>query len=149
MNKFDLAFQKTIGHEGGYVNDPADPGGETKYGISKRSYPKVDIKALTLDQAKEIYRKDYWDKLDLEDLDPEVAAKLFDIGVNMGVGVAMRMAAEVENLGGVLGDDSDELESQIALRILRALQAERYLKLIAKNPKLVRFVRGWAKRAEG
>jgi len=46
--------------EGGYVDDPTDRGGETKYGISKRSYPQLDIKNLTLEQALEIYRKDYW-----------------------------------------------------------------------------------------
>ena len=50
---FETAFRFTLGHEGGYVDDPRDPGLETKYGISKRSYPAVDIKALTLEQAKE------------------------------------------------------------------------------------------------
>jgi lysozyme family protein len=57
---FDEAFDVLIGHEGGYVNHPGDPGGETKFGISKRAYPALDIKALTLGQAKAIYRRDYW-----------------------------------------------------------------------------------------
>ena len=60
MSNFDRAFRFLIGEEGGYVNDPADPGGETKFGISKRAYPQLDIKSLTLDQAKAIYRRDYW-----------------------------------------------------------------------------------------
>ena len=49
MSAFDIAFKLTIGHEGGYVNDPDDPGGETNYGISKRSYPDVDIANITID----------------------------------------------------------------------------------------------------
>jgi len=47
MNAFETAFQRTIGHEGGYSNDSRDPGGETKYGISKRSYPNEDIRELS------------------------------------------------------------------------------------------------------
>ncbi|WP_425526518.1 glycosyl hydrolase 108 family protein [Xanthomonas oryzae] len=49
-----------LSHEGGYVNDPRDPGGETQWGISKRAYPELNIRALTRDQAIEIYRRDYW-----------------------------------------------------------------------------------------
>ena len=58
---FDQAFDRLIDHEGGYVFDPRDPGGETKYGISKRSYPALNIKNLDLETAKAIYRKDFWD----------------------------------------------------------------------------------------
>jgi lysozyme family protein len=61
-SEFNGAFEILIGHEGGYVDHPDDPGGETKYGISKRSYPEVNIAALTLDKAKAIYREDYWDR---------------------------------------------------------------------------------------
>ena len=49
---FDTAFDRLIGHEGGYVNNPADPGGETKYGISKRSYPSLNIANLTREMAE-------------------------------------------------------------------------------------------------
>ena len=56
------AFKKVIGHEGGYVFDPDDAGGETIYGISKRAYPHLDIKELTLDDARKIYFEDYWKK---------------------------------------------------------------------------------------
>ena len=57
---FDDAFEALMAHEGGYANDPRDPGGETKYGISKRAYPAVDIRNLTLEAAKAIYKRDYW-----------------------------------------------------------------------------------------
>lgn len=87
---FDSAFTALIGHEGGYVNDPRDPGGETKYGISKRSYPAVNIAALTLDQAKAIYRTDYWDRLRCEALPESLRFQVFDAAVNSGPGNAAR-----------------------------------------------------------
>lgn len=65
MVSFDSAIAYVLSNEGGYVNDPKDPGGETNFGISKRAYPTVDIKNLTVDGAKAIYRRDFWkfDKL--------------------------------------------------------------------------------------
>ena len=62
MAQFLEIVYDTLDHEGGYVNDPTDPGGETNYGISKRAYPKIDIKALTKHEAVKIYYKDYWVK---------------------------------------------------------------------------------------
>lgn len=88
---FDKAVELILKHEGGYVNDPRDPGGETKYGISKRSYPNVDIKNLTIEQAKSIYKKDFWDKLRCDELSFEVAVILFDMGVNSGISRAVRI----------------------------------------------------------
>ncbi len=63
MITFDDAFTRLLGNEGGYVNDPRDPGGETNWGISKRSYPTVDIKNLTRTQAEDIYMHDFWEPL--------------------------------------------------------------------------------------
>lgn len=70
---FDEAFERTLGHEDGYVDDPRDPGGETKWGISKRSYPHLDIKNLTQDQAKGIYRTDFWNRINADRLPDGVA----------------------------------------------------------------------------
>ena len=53
---WDSAFDLLMLNEGGYVNNPNDPGGETKYGVSKKAYPDIDIENLTLEQAKKIYR---------------------------------------------------------------------------------------------
>lgn len=92
MMNFDEAFDRVIGHEGGYVNDPRDPGGETKYGISKRAYPKLNIRDLTLDQAKSIYKTDYWDKCHIEELPKQVRYEMFDMAVNAGVGAAIKTA---------------------------------------------------------
>lgn len=82
---FDQAFERTVGHEGGYVDDPRDPGGETKFGISKRAYPDEDIKALTIMRARELYRRDYWDRCQCDQLPGWIAGHVFDAAVNSGI----------------------------------------------------------------
>lgn len=81
---FEGAFAAVIGVEGGLNTDPSDRGGLTKYGISQRSYPDLDIRSLTLDQAKQIYRKDYWDHCRCGQLDSALAICVFDAAVNEG-----------------------------------------------------------------
>ena len=83
--KFVQAVEAVLNHEGGYVNDPDDPGGETKWGISRRSYPSLDITNLTREDAIAIYYRDWWRryKYDLIE-DAAVAAKVLDLSVNMG-----------------------------------------------------------------
>lgn len=81
---FATAVRHVLTHEGGYVNDPNDPGGETKFGISKRSFPNLDIAALTEADAIAIYRVDYWQRLQCDELPPALAIIVFDTGVNMG-----------------------------------------------------------------
>jgi lysozyme family protein len=88
MSDFDRAFTFVIGEEGNYSNDPNDPGGETKFGISKRAHPDVDIVNLTEDGAKAIYKRDYWDVLGLDKLPWSVSLCLFDSAVNQGVEAA-------------------------------------------------------------
>lgn len=90
MALFDRCFEVLIGHEGGYVDHARDPGGRTKYGISQRSYPKEDIRAMTLDRAKEIYRADFWDKCRCDDLPPPLALIVFDAAVNCGPARSVR-----------------------------------------------------------
>lgn len=97
---FVQAFGIVVGHEGGFTNNPADPGNWTGgainsgtcngtcYGISAASYPTLDIQNLTLDQAEAIYKSDYWDKLFLDTADPSLALVAFDASVNNGVGRA-------------------------------------------------------------
>ena len=87
---FDQVFDKLIGHEGGYIFNPHDPGGETKFGISKRSYPHLDIHSLTLADAKTIYKRDFWDRAQCDKLHPDLAFDLFDGAVNSGIGQAIR-----------------------------------------------------------
>jgi len=81
---FDEAFDELMRHEGGYVNDPRDPGGETRYGISRRAYPDEDIAGLTLERARALYRRDYWDRCQCGALPAWIAGQVFDAAVNSG-----------------------------------------------------------------
>ena len=87
---FDTAFDRLMGNEGGYSNELNDPGGETKWGISKRSYPDLDIKNLTREQAKAIYLRDFWIRGAMDQLPPAVAFQVFDFAVNSGIETAIR-----------------------------------------------------------
>jgi lysozyme family protein len=87
---FDLHFDRIIGHEGGYVNDPKDPGGETKWGISKRSYPDLNIAALNRSDAKIIWRRDFWDTINATKLPRSVVFQVFDFAGNSGIQTAIR-----------------------------------------------------------
>ena len=87
---FDISINRLLSNEGGYVNNPNDPGGETKWGISKRSYPNLDIAALTRDDAIAIYRRDFWEPIDGDALPEPVAFQLLDFAVNSGIPTAIR-----------------------------------------------------------
>jgi len=87
---FERAVARLLGDEGGYVDNPADPGGETKFGITKREYPKVDIAALTRAEAIAIYFRDWWQRYRYSELPGPIAAKTFDLAVNIGPDHAVR-----------------------------------------------------------
>ena len=102
---FDRAFEIVIGAEGGYSNDPKDRGGETKYGISKRSYPTLDIASLTLADAKRIYHRDFWIFISGDALPWPLSYFVFDAAVNQGVAPAIRMLQQALGVeaDGVIG----------------------------------------------
>jgi len=99
---FEQAFERLIGHEGKFTDDKNDRGNwttgiigkgilkGTKYGISAMTYPDLDIKNLSLDQAKEIYKRDWWDKLNADNLDPAIVFQVWDFAINAGMGTAKR-----------------------------------------------------------
>jgi len=88
---FNFAFAKVVSVEGGYVDNKNDPGGPTKFGISQRAYPDLDIKNLTLDQAKTIYRADYWNPVHGDELPDPLSHFVFDSAVNHGVAATIFM----------------------------------------------------------
>jgi len=88
MKDFERAMEFVFRWEGGYVFDPNDPGGETNWGISKRSFPMLDVKSLTKEEAMDIYEKDYWEKAGCESLPWPLNMVVFDTAVNMGLGRA-------------------------------------------------------------
>jgi lysozyme family protein len=87
---FITAIERILSHEGGYVNNASDPGLETQWGISKRSYPTLDIKALTRPQAIEIYRRDFWNAMNADNMFDSVAFQTLDFAVNSGISTATR-----------------------------------------------------------
>ena len=148
MDRFGQIFERVIGHEGGYVNDPRDPGGETKFGISKRAYPNEDIANLTLERARELYRRDYWDKIRGEDLPAPIDDYTFDFAVNSGVRAA---ALALQGATGALRDGEigprtlDAVRAKPALGILRLIFVERAM-VFALHPQDKVFGRGWFAR---
>lgn len=90
MDNFQTSINRLLSNEGGYVNDPKDPGGETNWGISKRSYPHVDIKGLTRDQAIAIYKADFWDPISLDEAPLGISYQMLDFAVNSGIQTAIR-----------------------------------------------------------
>jgi lysozyme family protein len=91
---FESTMEFVFKWEGGYTNNPADPGGETNYGISKRAHPDVDIKNLTKEAAIEIYKNEYWIPAGCESMADADALVMMDTAVNMGVGRAKQFLGE-------------------------------------------------------
>lgn len=145
---FNDALKTVLSWEGGYVNDPHDPGGETKYGISKKAYPNIDIKNLTLEEAAEIYKIDYWDKCRCGDLPYPIGTLVFDTAVNMGVHTAITLlqsAGEVVS-DGVIGRQTisavNGLDPAKVGRNFMALRVQRYVNLEGWG----RYGLGWSRR---
>ena len=101
MQTFPDCIAHVLAAEGGLVNDPKDPGGVTKFGISQRSYPALDICALSLDDAKAIYQRDYWAPIQGEALPAGLDLLLLDHAVNAGPARAVRL---LQHLVGVPED---------------------------------------------
>jgi lysozyme family protein len=145
---FDEAFERLIGHEGGYVNHPSDPGGETKYGISKRSYPGEDIRGMTLERAKVIYLRDYWGPAGCDAVPDGVKFDLFDMAVNSGVrrAVLTLQRAVDETEDGILGPRTIQaVQSMPAARLSARFNAIR-LRFMTDLPTWPAFGKGWARR---
>ena len=154
MADFNQAIEKTLVNEGGYVDDPSDAGGETKFGISKRSYPDVDIKNLTVDGAKAIYKKDYWDKLKADEIaSQKVAFELFDTAVNMGVKTASKLMQGCSGayVDGIIGSQSLEsinnIDEELLLLRFKLAKISRYAYLAKKRPANRKYLLGWINRA--
>ena len=148
---FDEAFAVVIGNEGGYVDHPADPGGETNFGISRRAYPGEDIKGMTIDRAREIYRRDYWGPAGCDAVPDGIRADLFDMAVNAGPAAAVRalQRAVGETADGILGPRTIQAASSMpAPRLVARFNGQR-LAALAELPTWPAFGRGWARRIAG
>jgi lysozyme family protein len=189
MANFVDAFIRTMGHEGKYVDDPDDSGGETYRGVSRKNNPKwagwkiIDSMKDRLDfprclddnqalQSKvlQIYKKKYWNPFKGDKFsDQLIAEEVFDTGVNMGLGQAVKFlqrGLNVLNRNGSLFADIDDDgnvgsktlgalnkylrkdKNDYLLKTMNVLQGSHYIKIMKNKPSQEKYARGWLKRVE-
>lgn len=132
---------------GGYTNDPRDPGGETRWGISKRAFPDEDIKNLTRERAVELYRKSYWEPLRPDEFAAPLAIVLFDTAVNQGVQTAIKLLQRACGVtqDGVMGPNTISAANRMRDAVAR-FSAERAVRY-ANTANFDTYARGWLRRA--
>jgi lysozyme family protein len=157
MADFFLAIDYVLENEGGYCNNPKDPGGATNFGILQRDWPQVDIATVTRSQAISWYQPNYWNKAPYVGIaSQQVATKLFDMHVNLGLASAMTIAQQAL---GFSGSDVDGCMGPHTLAGINAAAGANFLADVAnlltlhykeleqRNPSLAAFDRGWTARA--
>ena len=125
---FDKAFLWTIGAEGKPTDDPNDPGGFTIWGLARRYHPEIN-KDTTIEYAKQVYRKEYWDVIDGDDLPAPLDIAAFDCAVNPGPAIADQLLKRTQ-----------DWQNFMILRL------KYYSELVRNNPEKLRYFRGWANR---
>jgi len=173
--RFRAAVEVVLAHEGGLSEHPNDPGGVTHWGISLAWLRRLglaegdidgdgdvdadDVRALSRERAIELYRKHWWDRLRLAEVqDLGVATKIFDLAVNTGSGTAVRLlqqalrvAGEDVAVDGILGSQTlgavNRVNPALLLELYRVQAARYYHQLVDRRPELVVFERGWLRRA--
>jgi len=148
--RFDSFFEWLMKWEGEvYENDPDDQGGETKYGIDKVSHPGVDIRSLTRDRAKEIYRRDYWGAVKADSLPGQLDWIIADIAVNNGKARAIKWLQKALGVpaDGILGNQTLSAAisagNNVCADVLR--QREDFYRSIARGG-MAKFLKGWLNR---
>jgi len=175
MADFTTAFQLMMVHEGGYVNDPDDPGGETYKGVARKIHSKWDgwtnvdmLKRQTgfpanLDKDDELqgavadfYRVTFWDKMNGDQItDQNVANSIFDFGVNAGLGTSASLAQMVigAKSDGVIGPQSiatiNSFDSEHFIAAFTIAKIARYISIVKKRPTSRKYFYGWILRAMG
>ena len=160
MADFQQAIPTVLQHEGGYCNDPHDSGGETNFGICKRSYPQLDIASLTPGDAQAIYHRDFWIPLQLDQVNSQaVATKVLDTAVLVGKSRAVKFLqrAVLNTGGGVVEVDgqigpktiaaANQSSAVLLLENYRQQLATYYGELVEAVPTNQKFLNGWLKRA--
>jgi lysozyme family protein len=126
---YDEALRRLLTHEGGYTNHPSDPGGPTNFGITIYDYRKyvkpnataADVRAMTVGEAKAIYRKRYWDAQRCDELAAGVDYSVFDYGVNSGIGRSGKVLRRVVGLPDSTHVVTDEVLRAVGKRDPKAL----------------------------
>jgi lysozyme family protein len=171
MASFDVFFPTLLRHEGGFVNDPADPGGATNKGVTlgtfetcARKYLGIEptlanLQALTDEQAAKIYKPLYWDEVHGDEIgSQELANIVFDFQVNAGGSASKLLQRVLNDLGAKppLAVDGDigagtmtalnGMDQAAVYRRYKQGRIDYYQDLVAKRPALGKFLNGWLKR---
>lgn len=135
-----------FGVEGSPTDDPDDPGGFTKYGIAQNFHPEADVRNLTIEQAAQIYKVEYWDAVRAEDFPPHLRLALFDTAVNCGPKIAIQLlqSALKVKVDGVVGPKTLEAANS-SPRALRDLLAKRII-YYTDRPHFDKYAYGWIRR---
>ena len=155
---YDKCLETILHHEGGYVNHPKDPGGETNLGVTKRVYQEhggtKDMKDLLVEDVAPIYKKGYWDKMKCDDIPSGLDLCLFDFGVNAGPGRAAKFLQQMIGTtvdGGIGPNTLAKLEEYIrengeheAVNKYQEMRQKYYEKLST----FATFGRGWTRRVQ-
>lgn len=148
MGRFEKFIKIIFKNEGFYSNDKSDSGGETKYGISKNAYPNLDIKNLTIEQAEEIYMKDYYFAVRADQIKNELLAlHVFDMAVNAGVNRAIKILQKVvgASIDGKIGQNTLKLANGYDYSTAYINARIDYYKGIGVG-KNAKFLKGWLNR---
>ena len=156
--KFSEALEVILHHEGGYVNHPKDPGGETNLGVTKRVYEdfggEKEMKDLTKEDVEPIYKKNYWDRVKGDDLPEGLDLCIFDFAVNAGPGRAAKFIQRLVNttVDGGIGPNTlkcinDHVEHYGVSTTIDQYQSERqnYYESLSNFES---FGRGWTRRVD-
>lgn len=156
MADFNLAISKTLQHEGGdtFTDDMLDHGGATKFGISQKAYPELDIRNLSEDQAKGIYRRDYWNRVKGDDIKSQVVAEtIFDVCVNMGISGGSKLAQKtlaIEPADGIIGPQSlaviNAADEDLFIAKFALAKIQRYTEICQADSSQQKFLLGWLNR---
>ena len=159
MSNFEKCLEIILHHEGGYVNHPKDPGGETNLGVTKRVYEEwggtKDMKDLTVEDVAPIYKKNYWDKVRGDDLPNGLDLCIFDFAVNAGPGRAAKMIQKMIGVtvdGGIgpntlraLGLYEEEVGGVAEVILEYQKQRQAYYESLSTFDT---FGRGWTRRVD-
>jgi len=155
---WDSAFALVLKHEGGYVNHPKDPGGMTNLGVTKKVWEEFvgrevderEMRALTPDVVKPLYKKNYWDKIKGDQLPSGVDYAAYDLAVNSGTGRAAKYLQQIAGVhaDGVIGPKS--MEAILSCDPVETVDAicDMRLDFLQRLPTWNTFGKGWGRRVE-
>jgi len=151
---FKKCMPVILRNEGGYINHPNDPGGETNFGIAKKFYPNEDIKNMTIPRATYLYYRDYWLPMNLKGFkNEELVLQVFDFGINAGIRRSIKLLQRLVGVidDGFVGPITTKIINDQDSDIVKKFKNRRriyYMNLAAQKPKLEVFLRGWLRRVD-